>query len=335
MQLNTLILAYLNTQKEISGTLEQILETWSKHGENYVEDMADFFGDGFSGFGTEYNEIWKSKEDMVDQQVLEHEQAPMGFSYQVHNIEIYPTGTEQINICCFLMDMEFEIASRKLHLKNYRHSVVFKKIGKKWLVIHWHASKGGKNVDEEVFPGATGPKKYNEVSILFTDFAGFTRTVTTLPPDTLVNELNDIFSSFDLIVQKHGIVKIKTIGDSYMAVAGLSPESNSHARQSISAAKEMIEYLNRRNAISAWKWELRAGIHSGPVIGGFIGVDQTNFDIWGDSVNTASHMETSSAPGMINISAYTYHLIHNEFPCTYRGKIEAKGKGAIDMYFVK
>ena len=131
MQLNTLILAYLNTQKEISGTLEQILETWSKHGENYVEDMADFFGDGFSGFGTEYNEIWKSKEDMVDQQVLEHEQAPMGFSYQVHNIEIYPTGTEQINICCFLMDMEFEIASRKLHLKNYRHSVVFKKIGKK------------------------------------------------------------------------------------------------------------------------------------------------------------------------------------------------------------
>ena len=319
-------------KEQIEKFMLHVVDTWAGHRENHIENMSDFFHDSFTGYGTEAVEIWKTKEDMVRQQEIEHEQASGGFRYKLRDLTV-ATADNVTFVCSFLMDMELPAGDRVLIFNDFRSSVVVYLEGKNPLITHWHASKGGKS-DMGVFPGVLGPVKYEEVSVLFTDFAGFTNTVSTLPATTLVNELNDIFSAFDTISLKHGVHKVKTIGDAYMAVAGLGQQDRSHALAAVKAAKEMIEHVEQRNSSSAWKWRVRAGVHSGPIVGGFVGIDQTDFDIWGDTVNIASHLESCSEPGRINISAYTYHLIHSTIPCEYRGKIQAKGKGEIDMYFV-
>ena len=176
--------------------------------------------------------------------------------------------------------------------------------------------------------------RYEEVSVLFTDFVGFSHSVSTIPARRLVAELDEIFGAFDEISRKHHVEKIKTIGDAYMAASGLKYTIGNHALNCVEAAKEMIAFLQERNEKSAIKWELRAGIHSGPVVGGIIGKEKLNFDLWGDTVNLANRMETASEAGRINLSAYTYFLIQDQIPCTYRGKIETKDGGKLDMYFV-
>jgi len=182
--------------------------------------------------------------------------------------------------------------------------------------------------------GKVRPVRHDEVSILFTDFSGFTQTSATMPASRMVAELNEIFSAFDDICDELGVEKIKTIGDSFMAVAGLPRPCDDHAQRCARAGLRMAEYLDKRNSSAAFKWALRIGIHSGPVVSGVVGKRKFTFDIWGDTVNIASRMESSGEVGRVNISAYTYDLIRSDFSCEYRGKVDAKGKGAVDMYFV-
>jgi len=189
-------------------------------------------------------------------------------------------------------------------------------------------------VNELKEKGVVEPREFKNCSILFTDFKGFTWTASVLPADKLVSELNDIFASFDNIMVKYGLEKLKTIGDAYMAACGLPIEREDHAIRVIEAAFAMQEYISRRNETSAIKWEMRLGIHSGQVVAGVVGVKKFTYDIWGDTVNIAARMESSGEPGKINISAFTYMLVRDYYECEYRGKVEAKGKGKIDMYFV-
>ena len=182
--------------------------------------------------------------------------------------------------------------------------------------------------------GSTEPRRYEEVTILFTDFKGFTNTVGTLPAKKVVEELNDIFAHFDDIVDACGLEKIKTIGDSYMAAAGLPRELSDHAERCVDAALRMQRYLDDRNRTSAVKWTMRAGIHSGAVVAGVVGKRKFTYDLWGDTVNIASRMESASEPGRVNLSAYAYDLVKSRYKGEYRGKLDAKGKGEIDMYFV-
>ena len=182
--------------------------------------------------------------------------------------------------------------------------------------------------------GKVRPVRHDEVSILFTDFSGFTQTSATMPASRMVAELNEIFSAFDDICDELGVEKIKTIGDSFMAVAGLPRSCDDHAQRCARAGLRMAEYLEQRNSNAAFKWALRIGIHSGPVVSGVVGKRKFTFDIWGDTVNIASRMESSGEVGRVNISAYTYDLIRSDFSCEYRGKVDAKGKGPVDMYFV-
>ncbi len=189
-------------------------------------------------------------------------------------------------------------------------------------------------VEELKEKGEVEPREYKNVTILFTDFKGFTWTASVLPADKLVNELNDIFAHFDKIVSKYRLEKLKTIGDSYMAACGLPEEHEHHAILAVEAAMAMQEYIKARNERSAIKWEMRVGLHSGQVIAGVVGLKKFTYDIWGDTVNIASRMESSGEPGKINVSAFTYMLIRDYYECEYRGKVEAKGKGKIDMYFV-
>lgn len=182
--------------------------------------------------------------------------------------------------------------------------------------------------------GSIKPVRHDAVSILFTDFSGFTQASAAMPADMVVNQLNDIFAAFDDICDDCGVEKIKTIGDAYMAAAGVPQSCSDHAHRCVRAAQGMLQFIQTRNATSAFKWELRVGIHSGPVVSGVVGKRKYAFDIWGDTVNVAARMEANGEVGRVNVSAYTCHLIRDQFPCDYRGKVEVKGKGLIDMYFV-
>lgn len=183
--------------------------------------------------------------------------------------------------------------------------------------------------------GYVKPARFDEVSILFSDFKEFTNIVATIPTRKLINERNELFSEFDDIMEAEGIEKIQTVGDAYLAASGLPDEVPDHAIRRVRAGTKMIDFLNRGNETSAIKWKIRIGIYSGPLTAGVVGKKKFAYDIFGDTKNTVSRIETAGEEGKINVSAYTYDLIKDQFPYEYRGKVSANGKGDLDMYFVK
>jgi adenylate cyclase len=180
---------------------------------------------------------------------------------------------------------------------------------------------------------------YDNVTVLFTDFKGFSTIAGKLTPIELVAELNDYFMAFDEIMGKYNLEKIKTIGDAYMCAGGIPTVNETHALDAVHAALAMQAYMEKRqrekDLTGIAGWELRIGIHTGPVVAGVVGKRKYAYDIWGDTVNIASRMESNGEPGKVNISATTYHLISEHYQCIYRGKISAKNIGEVDMYFVE
>jgi class 3 adenylate cyclase len=182
--------------------------------------------------------------------------------------------------------------------------------------------------------GTAAARLYDNVTVLFTDFVNFTKAGEKLSPQELVDELNDCFKAFDEIITRHGLEKIKTIGDAYLAVAGLPRPLPQHACNAVAAAFDILSFLQRRKEQKE-SFDVRIGVHSGPVVAGIVGVKKFAYDIWGDTVNTAARMEQSGAVGKINISHATYDLIRNDYQCSYRGEVRAKNKGEMKMYFVE
>ena len=182
------------------------------------------------------------------------------------------------------------------------------------------------------------PIDYESASVLFTDFVGFTQIAENFTPQQLVAELDGCFSQFDAITRKHNLEKIKTIGDAYMAVGGIPTSNKTHAVDCVLAALEIQELIfrlrEREMAENRPYWQIRVGIHSGDLVAGVVGSQKFSYDVWGDTVNTASRLESSGAPGRINISPVTRDLVKDFFECDYRGKVAAKNKGEIEMYFV-
>lgn len=186
--------------------------------------------------------------------------------------------------------------------------------------------------------GTARTKKYEQVTVMFTDFKNFTQTAEQLSAEELVGLINTCYGEFDRIVSRHNVEKIKTIGDSYMCVGGLPVKNDTHATDAVKAAQEMIAFIRVLNAERKNQgqpfFDIRIGLHTGPVVAGIVGIKKFAYDIWGDTVNLASRMESSGEPGRINISETTYALVKETVACTPRGKIQAKNKGEIEMYFV-
>ncbi len=234
---------------------------------------------------------------------------------------------------------------RKLRLLSYRlaESRVSQRMQSKLDSLTQEKAKSDKIV-ADILPNRTADQirregkakwdKYERATVLFSDIQGFTKIAEEMNPEALIDELDQFFFHFDSVVEKYNIEKIKTIGDAYMAAGGIPEKNSTNPVEVVLAALEMQAYMQQLKSTKAEIWDLRIGVHTGPVIAGVIGHKKVSYDIWGDTVNTASRMESSGSPGKVNISAITYGMVKDYFICEYRGKLPVKYKGNIDMYFV-
>ena len=192
----------------------------------------------------------------------------------------------------------------------------------------------GEVADELRAKGLVSPKYFEDVTILFTDFVGFTLSTEKLAAEELVELLHDYFTAFDQIVARYRLEKMKTIGDSYMCISGLPLRNPAHPVDMVMAAFEMLEAVRERQRPDRLaQWKVRIGIHTGPVIAGVVGINKFAFDIWGDTVNYSSRMESSGEANRINLSERTYSRVKDFFQCEHRGKVLTKEKRELDMYF--
>jgi class 3 adenylate cyclase len=177
-------------------------------------------------------------------------------------------------------------------------------------------------------------EQFAEATILFADIVGFTPLSAEMPPLELLNLLNQIFSVFDQLAEKHGVEKIKTIGDAYMAVGGLPVAKDNHAEAIAQMALDMQQAIQQFQTEQGESFQIRIGINTGPVVAGVIGIKKFSYDLWGDAVNVASRMESSGLPGRIQVTAATKERLQDKFLFEERGAILVKGKGRMINYWL-
>lgn len=191
-------------------------------------------------------------------------------------------------------------------------------------------------IDELKRTGKSTARHYDSVTVLFADFVNFTAIADKKHAEYIVDKLNHYFSEFDDITSEFFMEKIKTIGDAYMAASGVPIRNKFSALFTCLAALRLIEYIQAEVEMQlSEKWQIRIGINTGPVVAGIVGKTKYQYDIWGDTVNTASRLENASEAGKINISHHTYELVKDYLVCTYRGEMQVKGKGMVEMYYVE
>lgn len=189
--------------------------------------------------------------------------------------------------------------------------------------------------DELKVHGKVKAHRFNSSTVLFTDFKSFSTLAESISPEQLVESIDFYFKEFDAITDKFGLEKIKTIGDSYMCAGGIPTETHRHAFDVVEAAREMMAFTNSVKPEGILQFEMRIGVHTGPIVAGIVGVKKWQYDIWGDTVNIASRMESNSEEGRINLSGTTYEIIKDEFKCDYRGSIDIKNRGIWEMYYLE
>jgi class 3 adenylate cyclase len=181
---------------------------------------------------------------------------------------------------------------------------------------------------------ATIADSFGEVTVLFADIVDFTSLSARISPEQLVNMLNQVFSAFDQLAEKHGLEKIKTIGDAYMIVSGLNDPNPNQAEAVTAMALDMQTELHRLSEITGIDLKVRIGIDTGPVVAGVIGTKKFIYDLWGDTVNTASRMESQGMAGRIQVTQRLYERLKGKYQFEKRGLIQVKGKGEMTTYLV-
>lgn len=241
----------------------------------------------------------------------------------------------------FAAGVVFLFAIAFIIYRNYRNKVKTNQIldHQKQEIEHLLLNILPAEVAEELqTKGKATPRNYSDVSVLFTDFKGFTTIADKMSPGDLVEELNACFIAFDEIIGRNKLEKIKTIGDSYMCAGGIPTEDENHIYNIVKASLEIQQYIRENNERRVQQgravWDIRIGIHTGPIVAGVVGKRKYAYDIWGSTVNIASRMESNGVPGQVNISAAVYERVKGLYNCTYRGKIYAKNVGEIDMYLI-
>lgn len=241
-------------------------------------------------------------------------------------------------IALFLLFFVIGIYRRIVYMRKAKKAIEKEKDRSDKLLLNILPSEIAEELKEK---GSAEAKRFEKVSVLFTDFEGFTQISEILSAEELVDEINVCFKSFDSICGKYGLEKIKTIGDSYMAAGGLPVPTDNSVRNTVLAGLEMAGFIiskkKSREKEDDICFEMRVGVHTGPVVAGIVGDTKFQYDIWGDAVNTASRMESSGEVGKVNISNSTYEAIKDDptFNFQSRGTVKAKGKGDIQMWFVE
>jgi class 3 adenylate cyclase/Tfp pilus assembly protein PilF len=253
-------------------------------------------------------------------------------SLQRQRIAIYAAGSTGV----LLLLLAIGLFNRYKYVRKTKKIIEEEKDRSEKLLLNILPVETAQELKEK---GSATPKHYDLVSVLFTDFKGFTKIAEKLTAQELIEELNYCFFEFDKIIDKHHLEKIKTIGDAYMCAGGIPVANDTNPVDIVRAGLEIKTFMDNlkveREAQGKDYWELRIGIHTGEVVAGVVGKNKFAYDIWGDAVNTASRMESSGVPGQVNISGTTFNLVKDKFICTHRGKILAKNKGEIDMYIVE
>ena len=183
--------------------------------------------------------------------------------------------------------------------------------------------------------GVSEPELFKNVTVLITDIVDFTKKSSEISPKNLINELNDIVKAFDEITEKHNCERIKTVGDEYVAVCGMPVADPNHAENILNAAQDIIRYLKNRNKKTKLSWEVRIGVATGELVGGIIGSKKYIYDVFGDTINTASRLESNSKPMRIHLTENTYKLVKKKFEFEEQPPLQVKGKGKLKMYFLK
>jgi class 3 adenylate cyclase len=229
-----------------------------------------------------------------------------------------------------VLEVKVEERTRDLHLAN--QELAHEKRKSDQLLLNVLPERVAEELKEH---GEARPERFDNVTVFFSDFVAFTDRAATMAPEELLHELNDMFTAFDGIVSGNGCERIKTIGDAYLFVCGMPDPDPQHAGRVLECALEIRDYVNRRNQGRLDPWLLRMGIHSGPVVGGVVGIHKYIYDVFGDTINTAARMESHSEPMKINVSDTTRRLAPDQFTFIARKPVAVKGKGTMSMFFVE
>jgi len=277
-----------------------------------------------------YETIGKLKEDP------ETEAIPVIFISALNQIEDKVKGftSGAVDYVSKPFQKEEVIARVGTHLKlrNALRNVEIEREKSEKLLLNILPVKVAEELKEE---GVCKPQYFENVTLFFSDFVGFTHMASEMEPESLISHLNEMFTRFDEIMEKHNCERIKTIGDAYLAVCGIPKQNPDHGENIIKASIEIRDYLEERKSQTDLPWEARIGIHSGSAVGAIVGTKKYIYDIFGDSVNTASRMESNSEPNRINVSESTWSLVKDKFSFEKREPVEVKGKGLMKMYFLK
>jgi len=244
----------------------------------------------------------------------------------IENAYLY-TDLEEIN-----NRLEKTVLQRTQELQEVAAELITQKDSVDKLLLNILPRRVVQNLKET---GKTESESFKGVAVFFSDLVGFTSKTANLPAETVINELNTLFTEFDAIMERHGCERIKTIGDGYMAVCGIPDYSPTAVNHLVAAAQDILDFLKMRNISAEHAWEARIGIHCGDIVGGVVGVRKYIYDIFGDTINTASRMESNSEPMRINLSEVAANIAKSQFEVIERGSLPIKGKGDMMMYFVK